>query len=105
MLPVRGILCVLLAAVAWALPAAAPAGAAVPADWAGVNAQQLFPSLPQSARPLHVDAMRAAGVRVVRLDAEWRRVEPDAPLTGTHAYRWDFYDAVVGTLAARGIRW
>jgi hypothetical protein len=85
--------------------AAAPARAAVPADWAGVNAQWVFSSLPRSAWDVHADAMQAAGVDVVRLDAEWRRVEAVAPAGGVHGYRWDFYDGVVATLAARGIRW
>jgi hypothetical protein len=84
---------------------AVSARGAVPADWAGVNAQWLFPALPPEAWGVHLDGMRSAGIRVVRLDAEWRRVEPDVPLAGVHAYRWDFYDRVVGALAARGIRW
>jgi hypothetical protein len=97
-----------VAAVLAALLIAAPAPAAraaAPADWAGVNAQGLFPSLPRSAWDVHADAMQAAGVKVVRLDAEWRRVEPLGPAGGAHGYRWDFYDGVVATLAARGIRW
>jgi hypothetical protein len=94
----------LLAALALAL-GVAPARAGVPEDWAGVNAQWVFPSLPRAAWATHADAMRAAGVRVVRLDAEWRRVEPVAPAGGVHGYRWDFYDDVVAMLAAHGIRW
>jgi hypothetical protein len=104
--PPRPLALAVAALVALSLALAAPsARAAVPADWAGVNAQWVFPSLPRSAWGVHADAMRAAGVRVVRLDAEWRRVEPVAPSGGVHGYRWDFYDDVVATLAARGIRW
>ena len=93
-----------LAALSIGFPAA-PARAAVPADWAGINAQWAFSSLPRSAWDVHADAMQAAGVKIVRLDAEWRRVEPVAPAGGVHEYRWEFYDSVVATLAARGIRW
>jgi hypothetical protein len=99
------VMAVAVVAALFAAVAPAPARADVPADWAGVNAQWLFPSLPRSAWDVHADAMQAAGVRVVRLDAEWRRVEPVAPSGGVHGYRWDFYDSVVATLAARGIRW
>jgi large repetitive protein len=79
----------------------------VPADEVGVNAQWLFPSYSQSSGvwDTQTDEMAAAGVKVVRLDAEWRRAEPDAPVDGVHSYDWSFYDAVVATLARHGIRW
>ncbi len=102
--PALALAAVLATLLLIAMPAPA-ARASVAADWAGVNAQWLFPSLPRSAWGVHADAMQASGVKVVRLDAEWRRVEPVAPGAGLHIYRWDFYDDVVATLAARGIRW
>jgi hypothetical protein len=81
------------------------AQAATPADWAGVNTQWLFPSLPESSWDKHLDLMKRYDVRVARLDAEWKRVEPDAPVHGVHTYNWSFYDKVVTKLAQRGIRW
>jgi hypothetical protein len=102
----RRLALVALAAAALTGAAAPSAGAAtVPEDWAGVNAQWLFPSMPQSSWDRHVDLMAQSGVKLVRLDAEWRRVEPVAPVGGVHAYDWRFYDSVVATLARRGIRW
>jgi hypothetical protein len=100
----RRLVTTLAAATALLVPVAS-AGATVPSDWAGVNAQWLFPAMPQSSWDIHVDEMARTGVKVVRLDAEWRRVEPTAPVAGVHAYDWSFYDRVVTTLARRGIRW
>jgi hypothetical protein len=104
---VRPLLTLLLVALTAGLAAPAAASAEVAPDWAGVNAQWLFPAYPQSGGTwdANVDAMAAAGVRLVRLDAEWRRVEPVAPDGAGHHYTWGFYDAVVATLARRGIRW
>jgi hypothetical protein len=93
------------AALAGGIGCASTAHATVADDWAGVNAQFLFTQMPRSAWDTHVDEMRSAGVKVVRLDASWNTVEPVAPSGGVHAYRWSFYDAVVAELAARGIRW
>jgi hypothetical protein len=92
-------------ALGGAVGCASTAHATVPADWAGVNAQFLFTQLPRSAWDTHVDEMRSAGIKVVRLDASWNAVEPNAPVGGVHTYNWSFYDAVVGELASRGIRW
>lgn len=85
----------------------APARADVAPDWVGVNAQWLFPAYERSSGlwDAQVDQMASAGVKVVRLDAEWRRVEPRPPDRFGHHYVWGFYDGVVATLAERGIRW
>jgi hypothetical protein len=91
-----------------ALPSrAAAATPSVAPDWAGVNAQWLYPAYPQNGAVWNAqtDTMARAGVKVVRLDAEWRRVEQNAPNASGHHYDWRFYDAVVATLAKRGIRW
>jgi hypothetical protein len=98
---------VLLSLFVLALLPAARADAAVPSDWAGVNAAWLFTAYPINGVVWNtqVDAMQAAGVHVVRTDAEWRRVEPNAPDATGHHYDWHLYDAVVATLARRGIRW
>ncbi|HEV3001017.1 MAG TPA: cellulase family glycosylhydrolase [Solirubrobacteraceae bacterium] len=85
--------------------APASARAAVARDWAGVNAYHLFAALPPSSWDAHLDAMRSAGVRLVRYDASWARVEPAAPAGGVHDYRFGHHDAVVAALARRGIRW
>jgi hypothetical protein len=92
------------AVVALSGATAAPARA-VPADWAGVNAQFLFPVLPMSSWGPHAGALHSVGVKVARLDADWRLIEPKAPVNGVHTYDWAGYDEMVATLARRGIRW
>lgn len=99
------LLAVQLLLCAACLAAPAPASASVARDWAGVNAYHLFAALAPASWDAHVDAMRDAGVRLVRYDASWARVEPVAPAGGVHDYRFGHHDAVVAALARRGVRW
>lgn len=76
-----------------------------PAGYFGVNAQFLFSSFPSSAWPAHLDAIAAADIEGVRHDALWEHAEPNPPAGGRHVYDWTRFDAVVGALAARRLRW
>ena len=78
--------------------------ARVGAEAVGVNAQFLFDVDP-AARVPHFRAMRAAGVSVVRRDANWNEIEPRAPVSGQHRYDWTRYDLWAAGLAEAGIRW
>jgi len=83
---------------------AAPARAAVAADYYGMNAQFLFKAPPETWER-HMAAVAATGVGVVRIDAQWGKVEPKAPVDGTRTYYWDRPDAIVTALARNGLRW
>lgn len=74
-----------------------------PTEFTGFNGQGIFPRL--SIWQPHLDAMRGTGVRLVRYDARWDQIEPEAPVGGRHDYRWRHYDAVAGSLARQGLRW
>ena len=39
----------------------------------------------------------------MRLGVDWPRVEPKAPVNGSHDYRWGAIDGEIGALARRGI--
>lgn len=52
-----------------------------------------------------LDALRAGGVVEARAAVPWREVEPAPPRQGRHAYGWTRLDALVGGLAAGGLRW
>ena len=74
-------------------------------DRFGINAQVLFWSFPQSTWAGHVQLMRQDGIQVVRADAHWEDVEPNAPSGGVHTYNWAPLDAIESTLAANHIVW
>lgn len=78
--------------------------ARVGAETVGVNAQFLF-DIDPAARGPHFQAMRAAGVSVVRRDANWNEIEPRAPASGRRTYDWTRYDLWAAGLAEAGIRW
>jgi hypothetical protein len=49
--------------------------------------------------------MASGGLQLVRTDASWAMAESRAPAAGRHTYDWTGPDAVVGQLAAYGLRW
>jgi hypothetical protein len=51
-----------------------------------------------------LDQIAQSGVGVVRRDASWGTVEPQAPAPDHH-YVWTNTDAIAGTLAAHGLTW
>jgi hypothetical protein len=75
-------------------------------EFYGVNAGAALTGSPEGwgAR---LAAMRDAGISVVRDDASWDSVEPQAPdpATGQHQYRWAERDARVAAMARHGLRW
>jgi hypothetical protein len=95
----------LVAAVLAAAALAAPAHAAVPSDFYGVNGQWVFQS-PPDTWPQQFSSMTSGGLTIVRTDARWSVAEPDPPsASGEHTYDWSTYDTIVGTLAKYGLRW
>ncbi|HLM49618.1 MAG TPA: hypothetical protein VK279_03655, partial [Solirubrobacteraceae bacterium] len=63
-----------------AAPAQAPVAAPAAGERLGINAQVLMQQRPSARRrDRHLDAMRAGGIRLVRLDATWARAEPAPP--------------------------
>jgi hypothetical protein len=79
--------------------------ARVGAETIGVNAQFLFDMAPESRVP-HFQQMHAAGISVVRRDANWNEIEPHPPgLFGAHQYDWRRYDEWAMGLAQAGLRW
>ena len=91
-------------AVVVSLPAAADARPA-PEEYAGINIQKLIFEMPPTSWFTHFNKMESAGIKLVRFDALWQRLEPAPPVDGRHTYRWDRFDPIVGELAKRGIRW
>ncbi|MDQ3933854.1 MAG: hypothetical protein M3340_04400 [Actinomycetota bacterium] len=96
----RGLLSALAAALAFAAPAAA-----APAEF-GVNANRVFQDSFDGDRwNLHLSAIRATGVRLVRNDAYWEAAEPDPPQDGVHTYDWTYLDFVAIAMANHELRW
>jgi hypothetical protein len=93
-------------AVACLGTASSPAALAVNAHGAisGVNANSLS-QLPAPQWKLQLAAMRADGVQLVRSDADWGTIEPQAP--GRDGPSWQFAstDAWVGALASNHLTW
>ena len=83
---------------------AVAADAAATDDFYGVNAQPLFYQPGARWQP-QLAAISAGGLQLVRTDARWWSVEPDAPSGGNHTYDWSYYDGVVGALSDNGLRW
>lgn len=65
----------------------------------GANIAYLLTGLPVAAWDAHFDAMKAAGLSVVRADFEWGRIEPTQG-----NFDFTLYDEAVKGLAKRGIR-
>jgi hypothetical protein len=77
----------------------------VPAGTFGMNIQGLLFMSSAQRLPL-MASLRSAGIDVVRVDAYWQEVEPQAPdLSGVHTYNWSLYDSLETDLASKGIRW
>lgn len=71
----------------------------------GVNAQFLFPLFSPSQWALHARLMEHSGIQIVRVDALWASAEPSPPTNGRARYDWRYFDGIVSTLAAAGLRW
>ncbi len=77
----------------------------MPADFYGVNVQQVFSGQPSSWEP-DLTAMAGGGLSLARIDARWQNVEPSPPSSsGQHTYNWSMYDGIVQGLARHGLRW
>jgi hypothetical protein len=48
--------------------------------------------------------MQRGGIGIVRIGANWRRVEPDAPVGGVRQYRWAQLDRIVAAAAPTKVR-
>lgn len=79
--------------------------AAASSDYFGINISALVTGFPRSAWGRHLDAITRSGVRTVRTDAPWNAAEPNPPVDGRHRYDWSRFDALVGDLASRNLRW
>jgi hypothetical protein len=79
-------------------------GAAVPAEFYGVNSGAGLVDDP-AQRPAAFQTMRAGGLSQVRVDASWSSIEPAAPVAGVHTYVWAKYDLFVADLARNDLRW
>jgi Cellulase (glycosyl hydrolase family 5) len=90
----------------FALGAQAANAAAATPDLFGVNGQNVF-SGPPSQWDAELATMAASGLQVVRRDASWDSIEPQAPnpATGQHTYDWSRQDAQVAAMARHGLRW
>src|SRR4051794_11145116 len=102
---VLALTCALLAlAASPAFAARAKPTEAVASDFYGVNAGGALAGNP-AGWDAQLATMQQAGIGLVRNDAAWQTAEPDAPVNGVHAYRWDRFDAIAAALARHGIRW
>ncbi|MGD0196568.1 MAG: hypothetical protein ABSC56_01490 [Solirubrobacteraceae bacterium] len=97
------------------LGASIAAAALPPADYYGANVQPVFEGtplfMPQSSWSDVFATMANDNLLTGRMDAEWKWVEPNAPVNGQHTYDWtvagepqESLDTIVGTLAQSGIR-
>ncbi|HXA27113.1 MAG TPA: hypothetical protein VN193_00030 [Candidatus Angelobacter sp.] len=82
----------------------------VPPGSLGVNAQFLMGfagPLTPAQKSAQLDEVRALGIGLMRMDAEWQGVEPVAPdlVTGAHTYHWNALDLAVSLMAQHGIQW
>ncbi len=96
---------VLLAGIATLASGGRVALANTPAAGLGINGWYLFWDTPESTWDAQVALMAADGIKVVRADAFWSDVEPDAPTAAGPGYNWSTTDAIAGTLAAHGLQW
>src|SRR6185312_6859168 len=91
-------------AAALTLAAAPSARAGAPDMFYGVNAQTVFDNSSSTWGP-QLAAMAAGGIQLVRYDARWQNVEPNAPSGGHHSYNWSQFDSIVTALAQHNLRW
>jgi len=93
---------IVVSAVVAVIPARA--GAAAPADFFGMNVQNVFDNS-SSTWGAQLTALSNGGITLGRVDARWQSVEPKAPSNGRHTYNWSFYDSVAQAMAQHNIRW
>lgn len=105
---VSAILMTSQSAVASALP---PTSATAPgyrpptsAVVSAVNAWALGP-LTGAQLDKQFAAMAGAGVKLVRLDASWSTIEPNAPVYGVHSYTFSYFDYRVWLMAQHHLTW
>ena len=97
-------------ALAWLSPQASAYERAVPEDFFGVSAPELYSkSLANdlASRTLldaSLTAIDAAGIDTVRTSAGWREAEPAPPSQGAHSYNWAVLDRHVMALASHDQR-
>lgn len=91
-----------------ALTATSPALASVQANPHGavsaMNGASLS-KLPSSQWGPHLSAMHQSGVQMVRSDAAWSDIEPQAPTSSGPGWQWTKYDAWVAALASHHLTW
>lgn len=98
--------CAWLGAVLLAAGVLTPAAQAnTPPSGLGVNAWYLFWEMPQSQWNAQLNEMAADGIELVRADAYWSSVEPNAPGSNGPQYNWTSTDAIATALAQHGLRW
>jgi hypothetical protein len=98
-------------AIAATVALAAPASAGafeprVPETFFGVshpNLWHLNVSGQQGTRNAQLVAIKAEGLDWVRTEIGWPEVEPNAPTSGSHSYRWQAVDRQFEAFAARGL--
>jgi hypothetical protein len=94
------VLCVVGATLGRTQPARA---AATPATSA-MNGWSLH-GLSASDLNAQLNLMESEGVRLLRVDASWSAIQPQAPTAAGPGYRWGAEDAEVAALAAHHIQW
>ena len=100
----RMLLTFALAGAAAAPTAAAQTASPVGPEHYGINGQFLFRT-PAQEWDRHLSAMAAGGLKVIRVDAEWGKVEPNAPVNGVRTYDWAYLDRIAEGLARNNLRW
>jgi hypothetical protein len=85
-------------------PPPPPAPATVGDDFYGVNTQYVFGD-GDALVAARLAPAAAGGMRIVRHDAGWKFLEPNAPAGGVHNYRWSSFDTIVRQAAAKGLEW
>jgi hypothetical protein len=89
---------------AFAFQAAHASAKGIGPDYHGINAQ-VFSRLDPGLWEPHLRTMADANITLVRRDAAWGKVEPNAPVDGVRDYRWGSHDRFAAELAAHGMRW
>lgn len=97
------LLALLAALLVLALAPPSPARAATGPEYYGTNLQSLGVA-PVSRWPLFFDQLAVGQLGVNRFEVRWDLIEANAPDRGVHRYDWSGLDALVGPLAARGLR-
>jgi hypothetical protein len=69
-----------------------------------INGFSLFKS-PQAVWGAQIGAIQQQGVQVVRSDAAWADIQPQAPTANAPGYQWSSYDAWVAALASHYLTW